>query len=189
MDILDRPSHPDPANTSNRAIALRFGAIWAASSILVSLIGFLTDTDPNMPSTGPIKWVYILFGLGVSIWAVVNAIKQDRAQLGGYITLGRCVGLGTLMGLISGALGAVYTVLYTLVINPDYKEQMSAAMQSEWEKQGMSEEQIEMALSMAGAFISPTFMAISQVFGGALIGVIIGLIAGLFMKRESFPNR
>lgn len=184
MDILDRPSHPDPANTSNRAIALRFGAIWAASSILVSLVGFLTDTDPNMPGTGPIKWVYILFGLGVSIWAVVTAIKQDRAQLGGYITLGRCVGLGTLMGLISGALGAVYTVLYTLVINPDYKEQMSAAMQSEWEKQGMSEEQIEMAAGMTSMFTSPVAIVLTQIIAGVIFGVIIGLIAGAIMKRD-----
>ena len=53
----------------------------------------------------------------------------------------------------------------------------------------MSEEQIEMAVGMAGAFVSPIFIAISQLIGGAIVGVIIGLIAGLFMKREAFPNR
>ena len=50
--------------------------------------------------------------------------------------------------------------------------------------QGMSEEQIEMAANMSSAFTSPPAIAAMQVFSGAIFGLIIGLIAGLFMKRE-----
>jgi uncharacterized membrane protein YeaQ/YmgE (transglycosylase-associated protein family) len=184
MEIIDRPTLPDPSSTSNRSIALRFGAIWGASSIFMSLIGFLTDTDPNMPDTGPIKWVYMIVGLGIAVWAVAAAIKLDRNQLGGYISLGRCIGLATLMSLISGVIGAVYTLLYTQIINPDFKEQMSAAMQAQWEKQGMSEQQIEAAAGMASMFTSPLVIVVTQIIVSVIFGVIIGLIAGAIMKRD-----
>ena len=190
MDVLDRPSATDPATVPYKHLALRYGAIWGGTSILTTLVGFLTNTDPSLPTTGAIKWVYMLVGFGVAIWAIMAAIRIDRdEQLGGFIGLGRCVGIGALTGLVAGVVGAVFMMLYLNIINTGFEAQMKDAMVAQYEAQGMSEEQIEMALSMAGAFISPTFMAISQVFGGALIGVIIGLIAGLFMKRESFPNR
>lgn len=184
MDTFDQSALPDPSTVSNRSIALRYGAIWGGISALISLIGTLTDTDPGMPNTGPIKWLYVLVGVGVSIWAIVAAIGADRKQLGGFIGLGRCVGLGAFTGLISGAIGAVYSLLNVYLINPDYQEQMSAAMQSEWEKQGMSAEQIEMASGMATMFTNPLFLGLSQLIGGAIFGVIVGLIAGAIMKRD-----
>lgn len=190
MDVLDRPSATDPSTVPYKHLALRYGAIWGATSILTTLVAYLTNTDPSLPTTGAIKWVYMLVGFAVAIWAVMAAIRIDRdEQLGGFIGLGRCVGIGTLTGLVAGVIGAVFMMLYLNVINTGFEEQMRDAMVAQYEAQGMSEEQIEMAISMAGAFISPTFIAISQVFGGALVGCIIGLIAGLFMKRESFPAR
>jgi hypothetical protein len=185
MDTLDRPSLPDPTSVSNRALALRYGAIWGGVSILVSLVGFLSNTDPAMPDAGPLKWVYMLVGFGAAIWAVTTAIKTDRdQQLGGYISVGRCVGLGALIGLIAGAIGGVWMLLYTTIINPGFQDQMKEAMVAQWEAQGMTEEQIEMAAGMSSMFTGPVFMAISQVIGGAIFGLIIGLVAGLIMKRD-----
>lgn len=184
MDSLDRPTFTDPSTVSNRAIGLRYGAIWGGASILSSLLGFVSGTDLAMPDAGPMKWVFILLSVAVSIWAMVAAVRADRDQLGGFIGLGRCVGLGAFMGLISGIMGAVYMLLYGYVINPDFQSQMNAAMQAEWEKQGMGEEQIEMASSMAGMFTSPVVMSISQLIGGVIMGVIFGLIVGAIMKRD-----
>ncbi len=190
MDVLDRPSTPDPATIPYKQLALRYGAIWGGVSILTTLVGYLTNTDPSLPTTGAIKYVYMLAGFGVAIWAIVTAIRIDRdEQLGGYIGLGRCAGIGALTGLVAGAIGAVFMMIYLNLINTGFETQMKDAMVAQYEAQGMSEEQIEMALSMAGAFINPIFLAISQVIGGAIIGVLIGLVAGLFMKRESMPGR
>lgn len=155
--------------------------------MLTSLIGYLTNTDGSLPDTGPIKWVYTLIGIGVAIWAIATAIRTDRdQQLGGYIGLGRCLGIGALTGVIAGAIGAVFTWLYMTVINPGFTEQLKEMMIAQWEEQGMSEDQIEMALSMSSTFTNPAMLAIWQTLGGALLGLLIGLIAGLIMKRE--PN-
>lgn len=185
MNTLDQSSAPDPANVPYRQLALRYGGIWGGVSILSSLVGYLTNTDPALPDTGPIKWIYTVVGIGVAVWAITTAIRIDRdQQLGGYIGLGRCVGLGALIGLVAGAVSAVFSMLYMTVINPGFADQLKEAMVAQWEAQGMSEEQIEMAISMSSSFTNPVMMAVWQTLGGALLGLIIGLVAGLFLKRE-----
>ncbi|GAB4488360.1 MAG: hypothetical protein OHK0019_04560 [Saprospiraceae bacterium] len=185
MDTLDRPSSPDPATVPFRQIAVRYGAIWGGVSIITSLIGYLTNTDGSMPNAGPMKWVWTLIGIGVAIWAITTAIKTDRdQQLGGYIGLGRCVGIGALTGAIAGFISGIFSLIYMTVINPGFNDQLKEMMVAQWEEQGMSEEQIEMALNMSSSFTSPTMLAIWGILGGALLGLIVGLIAGLVMKRE-----
>jgi hypothetical protein len=186
MSYLDTPSVPDPSTVSNRQLALRYGAIWAAGGILVSLIGFLTNTDASLPTTsGLIKAAYSIISFGVAIYAVAMAIKDDRDnQLGGFISLGRAVGLGAMTGLISGLISMVYMFLYTMVINPGFKEQMMDAITTSQRAQGLSDEQIEMASKFTGFFMNPAFLAMSQVLGGLIMGVIIGLIAGVIMKKD-----
>ena len=184
METPDRLSAPDPATVPYRHLAIRYGAIWGGISIISSLIGYLTDTSPSMPDNGSVTWIYSVIGIAVAVWVITTAIRIDRdQQLGGYISLGRCIGLGSLTGAISGVIGAVFSFLYMTVINPGFKEQMLEAMQQAWAEQGMTEEQIEMAMSMTAAF-NPLSMSLMQVVAGALAGLVIGLIAGLFMKRE-----
>lgn len=186
MENTDTSSAPLSTPPSYRQIAMRYGAIWGGASILITLIGYLTDTDPSLPTTGgAIKAVYSILGFGVAIWAVVAAIRQHRDRdLGGYITLGRAVMIGLTAGLVSGAIGALFMLLYTTVINPDFAETMKSAMQAQWEAQGMSDEQIEMASSMSGWVMNPIFLFFTQLIGGTIIGLIIGLIAGAVMKKE-----
>lgn len=186
MAVLDSMPTPDPANTSYRDLAIRYGAIWGGTGIFLTLIGYLTNTDAAMPSTsGAMKALYSLISVGVAIWAIVTVIRMHRdEQLGGFIGLGRCVGIGSLTGLVASVIGAIFFAIYTSVINTGFSEQIQEAMIAQWEAQGMSETQIEQAMSMSSMFTSPAFMALSQMIGGVLIGLIIGLIAGLVMKRE-----
>lgn len=187
MEFFDYSSLPDPSTVSNRPIAIRYGLIIAAVGVLISLVAFLTNTDPAMPDAGPIKWLYMAVGFAVSIWAISTAIKADRQQLGGFISLGRCVGLGAFIGLVSGVVSMLYMLAYAYVINPDFSNDMLAAMHAQWEEQGLSDEQIEMASGIVGIFTNPVFLSLSQVLNGVIMAVIIALVAGLVLKRE--PNK
>lgn len=190
MDVLDRPTTPDPATIPYKHLAFKYGAISGAAGILITLIGYLTNTDPSLPTTGAIKYVYMLLGTAVAVWAIVTSIRIDRdEQLGGFIGLGRCVGHGALNGLVAGLIGGIFILIYLNVINTGFEDQMKEAMIAQYEAQGMSEEQIEMASSMAGAFVSPTMMFVYQIIGGVFSGTIIGLIAGLVMKRDINAGR
>ena len=129
MSTLD--SNPaNPATVSLRPVALRWGLILAGISALLTLIGFLTDTDPSMPDTGTaVKLLYGLLGFGIMIACIVAAIRQHRDKdLGGYITLGRALMVGLVTGLVAGVLGAVFFMLYATIINPDFTENMKDGM-------------------------------------------------------------
>jgi hypothetical protein len=191
MEPLDKPTLPDPATISNNNLALRYAGISAGAGILITLIGFLTNTDPALPSTGTgIKVLYSLLSFGVAIWAIASAIKEDRDKLlGGFISMGRGIGLSGKIGIVSGLASAVFMLLYTTVINPGFKETMNAAMMAEYEKQGLNEEQIEMAMGMASNFTSPTSMAVFSVIGGVISALIIGLIASAILKRDPMDRK
>jgi hypothetical protein len=183
---LDTPRHPNPATVSNNPLALRYGLLWAGASIIITLIGFLTGHDPNMPTTGTgVKVLFGLLSLGVAVWAVVTAIKTDRdVQLGGSLTLGRALGLGSKTGLVSGLVSGLFTVLYMTVINRDFADRFKENMMAEYERQGMSEEQMEMAMGIASKMMSPAVIGVSAIFSAIITGLLIGLIAGAIMKRE-----
>lgn len=187
MDVLDKPSTPDPANIPYRQIALRYGGILGAVSVALTLIGYVANMDPSLPTTGTAaKTVFYLLSIGATIWAIASAIKEDRdKQLGGFIGFGRCLGLGTLTSLVSSAISGIFTALYMTVINPGYSDQMKEAMLTKYEEQGLNEEQIEMAMSMAAGFTSPLAICIFAIIFGTLFGFIFSLIIGAIMKREA----
>lgn len=187
MAVLDNNT-PDPAKTPFLPIALRYGAIWGGISVLITLIGYVSGWDPAMPDTGmAVKAVFYLVSIGLTIWAISSAIKEDRdKQLGGYIGLGRCVGLGTVTALVSSAISGVFAVVYMSLINPDYQEGIKSKIMEQYEAQGMSEEQIEMAMGFASGFTNPFSILIMSLVFGAIFGLIFSLIIGLIMKRDPF---
>lgn len=186
-EVLDNtPNKPSESNVSFWPIALRYGAIWGGISVAITLISYLADIDPANPSTSTAAKVLLgLLGFGVSIAAIVMAIREHRdKELGGYITLGRAVLVGLGVGLVAGAIGAVFMILYTTVINPDYAESIMAGIEAQWEEQGMSDEQIDQARQFTGFMFNPVFSFFSQLLGGLISGTLFGLIAGAIMKRE-----
>ena len=185
MTLIDDQT-PDPKQVPFRPVAQRYGLIWGAASIVIGLIGYLTGMDPQLPDTSiAVKVVFGLVGLAVPIWAVVTAVKHHRDnELGGFITVGRGLGIGTFAGLVAGILGAIWMLVFLYGIAPEYIETLKDSMVATWESQGMDEEAIEMALKFSSFTMNPIFMAISQIIGGTLFGLIIGLIVGLIMKRD-----
>jgi len=61
---------------------------------------------------------------------------------------------------------------------------MKEQLYSQWEEQGMPEEQMEMAWNMTSNFMGPIPMFFISVIGGVIFGAIIGLIMGAILKRE-----
>ncbi len=188
MDIIDKPSLPDPQKVSNWNLVIRYGAIWAISGFLMTIIGFLTNTDPGHPATSTVfKTIYFLAGIGIAIWAIRAAILADRdGQLGGFISMGRATGIGAKMGLICGGIGGILQIIYTQLINPGYQETVNRALQEQFAEQGLSEEQIESAIAMTASFTGPVALFISYIIVAVLIGTIIGLIAGAVLKKDPY---
>jgi uncharacterized membrane protein YcjF (UPF0283 family) len=85
--------------------------------------------------------------------------------------------------LFSGVISMIYTlVIYN--VDPNLIEQIKAVQEQTMLAKGMSEDQVEAGMKIAERFMSPGIMAISSIFGSAVIGTIISLITSIFVKKQ-----
>ncbi|MCF8246719.1 MAG: DUF4199 domain-containing protein [Saprospiraceae bacterium] len=173
----------DPSSVSVWPIAMRYGGLVALALIVLGLVMYLAGmSDPANPSTA--SQVINCLNYIVIMATVVFAIKAHRDNdLGGYITLGRSMGVGTATALIIGAITAVWTIVFMTMIFPDMADAIKDAAM---EKAQPGQE--EMTEKMVGIFSNPFMVAIMVVVGTVIIGFITSLVAGAIMKKDPAPN-
>jgi hypothetical protein len=185
MAILDENNNViDPQSVSVRPTGNKWGLIWGLVSVVLSLLFMMTNmidysgTKSNMlPNI--VSW-------GASAALIYMGIKTHRDQdLGGFISIGRCVTLGSYMGLIAGVIGAIFTFIYFKFIQPDFMSTIMETAINSAEDRGQDPEQVRKGMEMVGWMFSPGTFSIFALIGSVLAGLIFGLIFGLFMKKEA----
>ncbi len=156
----------------NPAIMLGFALI------IFSLILYFFDQTFNKS----IGWIQIL----IIIVGVVLGIRSFRNESrGGIISYGQAVGAGTVIGLYAGIIGAIFTFLLYKLIDPDLLEKMFTFMEEQMiEKGRVPEEMIEQSMEGMKKIMSPLVISLIVIFNYVFYGVIISLIAGIFLKKE-----
>jgi len=175
---------PDPARTPYRNHAFRAGLIIAGISIFLSLILYLTGMTENLMKNKPLSWANNLLSFGLTLWFIYSACLQHRQQdLGGYISIGRCLGIGSLSGLIVGLISGIWTVLFMNVIAPEVLDQIKEVSMQQMADQGQSEEQIEKAMEVMKIFFTPVVFFITVALAGVFSGFFAGLISGFVVQK------
>lgn len=184
MNTLDNPDFHKQNNVSPRQIAVKWGLIMGGISIAVSLISYLTGTMDPVSTFSGVQLVWTLLSLLATVYCIHRMQVDHRdQQLGGYLSLGRAVGLGAISGAVSGVLTGIYSAIFFGMVEPDF---MKNTMMKAWQEQGMNEEAIETAWKFGQMFTTPTSMLVMGIFMGVIGGVILGLIVGLFTKKDRF---
>jgi len=166
--------------TSFWKAAMTYGLYMGIALIIYSVILYVAGQTFNQ-TLGYVSFVIMIVGI---VWAQMNYKKLQ----GGMLTYGQGVGIATSLMLIAGIIGAIYTILLYKVIDPElydqyllfYEEKASASMI----EQGLSDAQIDQALTISKRFQTPVIMAITAIITYVIAGVIIGLIASIFTKKK-----
>ncbi len=184
MAILDESNGViDPKDISMRPLAMRWGLIWGLVGIVLSLI--FTVTGLMDPTKNSFLSIPNFINWGASVAVVYMALIAHRdTDLGGYITLGRCVSFVALMGLIAGVLTAIYLFVYFGYIAPDFMEKIFEAQIEKAEANGQDPEKVRQAMEISKKFMTPGAMSIFGLLGSVIGGVFWGLIIGLVVKKE-----
>lgn len=175
LNIIDEKSVPF-TNT-----AMRYGLIGGGALIVFSLLSFLVF----IPAGGTVLMLSGFLSFGIYIAIVAMAIKFHRdEELGGYVTLGRCVGLGTLAIIIATAISTLFSFIYMNYIDPTVMERiidasmgMFESMLDEDQLEEIKQQSIEQQSGLMGGLIQPVFFSV-------FTGLIISAITGLIMRKN-----
>ena len=128
----------------------------------------------------------MVIGMLVFIAVLVYGIKAFKKQNGGFLSIGQALKVGIGIALIAALLGALWMLLLTNVLEPDYMEQVSEVQREQMMERfpDMSEAQMEQAMEMNAKFSSPWITIASSIVVNLFIGFLVALIAGAIMKQK-----
>ncbi len=123
--------------------------------------------------------VSILLMVGIIAWAIFNFRKANN----GYVTLGEAVKIGAGISLVAGIITVLYTILLANVIEPDFPAKVMDLRLAEMEAKGqLTSDQIAQQKEMGIKFFWVGYPVILII--NTLIGLVIGLLTGLILKKQ-----
>ena len=158
--------------------AMTYGLILGLALIIMHLVQYILDVYK------PPFWVSLLNYVLIIGVLVYGTIRYRDDELEGYIPYGKAVGFGVLISLFASIVYGFYFFLLTTIFDPTYIDGVYVMLEELYLEQGMSEDQVEMAIEMAKKFQNPTMLMISSVLGFVLMGTLFSLISSIFLKKE-----
>jgi len=157
---------------------MNYGALVGIVLIIITLIVYVLDMDGTSMVLGILNYAVLIGGIFLG-----TKYLRDKTQ-NGAISYGRCLGSGTLIGLFSSILVALYTFIFYKFIDPDALEKIFIMMEDQYLQSGLSEEQVEMSVNMMRKFTTPGMMALNTIMGSTFMAFLFSLIIGAFVKKK-----
>ncbi|MFI5135863.1 MAG: DUF4199 domain-containing protein [Chitinophagales bacterium] len=161
-------------------VALKYSIITALATFIFSLIVYLM----NLYTNSWINWISYIILLAGLIFTVKDRRDKD---LGGFISFGEAFGSGFLFCIITGVFSVILTMIMINFIAPDMIDQILKVAEQNMVNKGMSDDQVQLAMSMTKKFMTPAWMAVWVLIGTAFFGCILSLIVAAIFKKNS-PN-
>ncbi|WP_197076934.1 DUF4199 domain-containing protein [Hymenobacter terrenus] len=157
-------------------MGFRYGLLTGLISILVSFGLYATSMDQS-----PLRFV----GSLVLVGGIVLAMRYFKESNQGFMSFGEGVGIGAIISAVVGALSAIFSYVYMNFIDPDVVVRLMDKARADMEaKGGLSDEQIDQSMAMAGKFIDGPFMMVIVVLLTLFMGVVLALVASAFLKHS-----
>lgn len=160
---------------------LNSGLILGLALVIYTLLLYFLDQTFNK-SLGYVSILIIIIGLVLGI----KSFRDDAR--GGIMSYGQGVGAGTVIGLYAGIIGAIFTFLLYEVIDPDLMGKLLTFTEEKLIETGrVPEEMIEQIMEQQKKFMAPWIMSIGSIINYVFFGVVVALIASIFLKKEGTP--
>ena len=159
-----------PTTTTPASVGVRYGLL---TGLITAIFSFFVNVMHLEQS--PLRFLNI----AVLIGGIVLAQRFYRASAGGFLSFGEGVGIGTVLSAIAGVIGAVFTWVYVSFVDTDMMTRIMDKARADMEARGgVSDEQIDQAMSLTAKFVTAPVLAISVI----LVTVIFGLLAALVVS-------
>ncbi len=159
--------------------SLSAGLILGIILIVYSLLLYVVDLNENV-------WLasisYVITAV-VLYFAIINF--RDKEQ-NGFLSYGKGVGVGTLIGFFASILLAIFTYIYVSYIDPGVLEEAIIKAEESILEQNpnIGDAELEQAIGIAEIFTSPVMMTVMTVFWYTMVSVVFSLLISIFAKHE-----
>lgn len=160
---------------------LKYGLMYSLASTIINLIPLLSGTSKV---AGVLSW---FFNIGVAFLFFILAGREFKKQNGGYITFGEGFKINMIAASITAVVRSLIIYIYIKFIDAGYSERAKSArrtVEETWEKQGLTEEQMEQAGQFSEIFTTPEITLISGLVLVVLGGLVWGGISAAITKKE-----
>lgn len=158
-------------------VGLRYGIILGLIFIVYGMLLQFLDMATNQ-ALGYINYAILAVGL-------VMAFRAFMEGGDGYMSLGQGIKIGMLISLISGVFSGIFTYLYIKFVDDSIMTKIMDMQIQKMEEQGMSDDQIDKAMEIAGKFMTAELIPVYAVLGMLFAGFIISLIVAAIMKKTN----
>lgn len=163
---------------TTRQAGIRYGLILGVISIAYFVV--LSATGVNM-TEGIGRWGSLIFTTVIFILAH----KYFKENGDGYMSLGQGVGIAFWCSLVSAVISSVFTFIYVSFIDEGFVQALKDAQYDQFVARGMSDAQIDQAMSFSASFMTPTAIMLFGLIGRVIIGLIVGLIISFFTQKKN----
>lgn len=158
--------------------ALKYGFFAGLGMIIVFMLLVIADLQYNQWAS----WLSVLTGCIVSL---VGAYQfKTTINPCNYLTFGQSFKTAFYIYFIGGLILFLYSLFYIHILDPEYIANLLKINEQKLQEKELSTAQIEQALEFTKKFMTPLFMALIQFIFTLVISTIIGLIAGIFFKKN-----
>jgi hypothetical protein len=161
------------------------GLIGVALTLLASVTGFHDMADDF---TGESSWnstIVSAISFAILIYFIIKSMNEYKNYiLEGMMGYWDALKVGILTGFISALVSAVFLLIYLGLIEPDLIEQVKETAIYELEEQNLEGQEYETAKSMMTWFMNPIVFALTSLFSGTFLALIISLILAIFQKSK-----
>ncbi|MEQ8925340.1 MAG: DUF4199 domain-containing protein [Fulvivirga sp.] len=163
--------------TTVKSVSIKWGLILGIVSIALFLISAVSGLQGNTA----MQWI----GYIPTIIVFYLAHKEFKDGGDGFMSYGQGLGIGTLIATISGALSSVFAYSYIKFIDSSFMDTIKEQQIESMMDNGMSDAEIEQALEMSEAFMTPEFILIMGLLASVFFGFLISLVVSAFTKNNN----
>ena len=164
-----------------RKFAMNYGAYLGLALIVISFIVYILALEEQKSIIPSLLNNFLMIG------AIVYSVTFYRDNFNnGFISYGQSLKLGTSVVFFASVILAFYTFIFVTFINPEYLENILKVAEQEILNSDpeISDENLDMALSMTQKMLQPQWMITLSVLGGTFMGFFYSLIISFFVKKE-----
>ena len=161
---------------------MTYGLILALVNIVLSLVSYFLGYQTEKMANG--QWFNSLVYLSIAITVClgIRAVRQEAADRS--LSYGRGVGSGVLICLFAGIIAAVYGFIHFKFINPNFTDYLIEYVRSVQAAKGVPDSQLDQMEKGMRFMYGPVMLTIITPIFYVCIGLIVSLIASIFLKRN-----